>query len=332
MNEALATSQSSPVQSDPGQVRNIIELWLAQIAETSRRAYRQALDGFAAYLKMTEEEAALALLRSRGSAHAQVLAYRGSLLEEQRRAPATVNLRLSALRSLVTHARALGLVDWTLEVKGVRSQAYRDTRGPGATGFKLLVQACKARGEGRERQNRRDIAILWLLYSMALRRGEVARLDLAHVDVASDGVRLLVRSKGARGEAERIPLTVPVAAVHALEAWLEVRGKEPGPLFLGCRKTEEKPDRLSAHGIHRMIRKLGVAANLGRVSPHGLRHAAITKALELCNGNIRKAQDFSRHKDPRVLVRYDDNRADVGGQLAAQLAEDADSSQKDDPR
>jgi integrase/recombinase XerC len=50
-----------------------------------------------------------------------------------------------------------------------------------------------------------------------------------------------------------------------------------------------------------------------------LRHTAITAVLD-AGASIREAQRFSRHKDPRVLLRYDDNREDLGGRRAAELS------------
>ena len=54
--------------------------------------------------------------------------------------------------------------------------------------------------------------------------------------------------------------------------------------------------------------------------PHGLRHSAITAALDLTRGNVRAVQKFSRHRDVRVIERYDANRNDLAGQVARQLA------------
>jgi len=56
---------------------------------------------------------------------------------------------------------------------------------------------------------------------------------------------------------------------------------------------------------------------LGR--PHGLRHSAITAALEATNGNIDEVMRFSRHKDPKVLMTYDDNRKDVAGDIGGKI-------------
>jgi hypothetical protein len=57
--------------------------------------------------------------------------------------------------------------------------------------------------------------------------------------------------------------------------------------------------------------------SLNEVSP---RHAAITEALDFTGGNVRAVQKFSRHRDVRVIERYDDNRTDLAGQVARQLA------------
>jgi len=55
------------------------------------------------------------------------------------------------------------------------------------------------------------------------------------------------------------------------------------------------------------------------IRPHGLRHAAITAALDEINGNVRAAREFSGHASVEVLLRYDDNRKDVGGEVASKV-------------
>lgn len=66
-----------------------------------------------------------------------------------------------------------------------------------------------------------------------------------------------------------------------------------------------------------MVRALGRKAGVA-VRPHGLRHSAITEALDL-TGDVRKVQRFSRHKNLAVLMVYDDNRRDLGGEVARLL-------------
>src|SRR5207302_1465260 len=137
----------------------------------TRRAYAGDLQDFAAWCSAPTAHAAAAQLLAHGHGHANAVAlrYRARLLEEGK-SPATVNRRLAALRSLVKLARTLGLVAWELDVPGVRSESYRDTRGPGKDGFRKLLAQLERRSD---RKGVRDRAILRLLFDLALRRAEV---------------------------------------------------------------------------------------------------------------------------------------------------------------
>ncbi|MEG4585383.1 hypothetical protein QUA54_09220 [Microcoleus sp. MOSTC5] len=42
--------------------------------------------------------------------------------------------------------------------------------------------------------------------------------------------------------------------------------------------------------------------------PHRIRHSVITAALDATDGNVRKVQKLSRHKNLNTLMIYDDNR------------------------
>lgn len=288
----------------PEVVAGLVELWLASQTPATAKTYKVAVNDFARAVGRDVETAVSMLLAARGSANAMGLAYRIHMTD-RKLASASVNLRLSALRSLVDHARRLDLVDWSLDVPGVASRPYRDTRGPGRAGFQRMLAAAR-----KSPSAARDTAILWMLYGLALRRGEVAQLDLADVDLSAGVVQ--VKGKGDGGQP--LPLTMPPALKIALGAWLAVRGEQPGPLFLNRDRARPSPTRLSTEGIADVVRICGGST---RVRPHGLRHAAITEALELTRGDLRAVQRFSRHKDVRTISRYDDNRTDLGGQVAA---------------
>ena len=49
------------------------------------------------------------------------------------------------------------------------------------------------------------------------------------------------------------------------------------------------------------------------------------RALDLTGGDIRSVQKFSRHKNARLLQRYDDNWQDLGGAVERRLAADAEN-------
>jgi integrase/recombinase XerC len=87
---------------------------------------------------------------------------------------ATINQRLSALKSLVEYARKQGLCNFTLiDVKGLRSQKYRDTRGRTVDEYRSVL----AEIDRSTLLGKRDYAICRLLWDNALRRGEIVSLD-----------------------------------------------------------------------------------------------------------------------------------------------------------
>ena len=111
---------------------------------------------------------------------------------------------------------------------------------------------------------------------------------------------------------------MPEPTKTALEAWLQARGTEDGRLFVNFDRAG-KGGRLTGSAVYFIVRELGTKAGL-TVRPHGLRHLAITSALDLTKGNVRAVQKFSRHKDVRVLNIYDDNRQDLAGDVARLVA------------
>jgi len=279
-------------------------------AETIK-AYRADLEDFQAFVKAGSlSDAAQSIIASApGDANAQALAYKTHLLERGLSA-ATVNRRLAALRSLVKLGRTLGLIPWTLEIQGMKSETYRDTKGPGRSGFRDMLHALNKRHDAK---GTRDRAILRCLFNLGLRRKEVIGLDLD--DFNSDAGTVAVLGKG---RTEKVALTLPAETRAAILSWLAIRGLAPGPLFHSLDPAKKGSGRLTGMGLYQSVRAAGEQVGI-KTRPHGLRHAGITEALDVTRGNIRAVQKFSRHKDVRVLERYDDNRLDLAGEVASKL-------------
>lgn len=289
----------------------LIGAFLSGRSEKTIQAYRQDLEDFRAFLgASTIDDAARTLLTcGHGQANAVALAYKTSLVERGLQA-ATVNRRLAALRSLVKLSRTLGLVSWTLEVENMKSVSYRDTRGPGRVAFKAIL--AEAKNENRNKATR-DRAILRLLFDLGLRRGEVAALDLADLDLNASLVAVM-----GKGRSEKVNLTLPDPTRAALIEWLSVRGITPGPLFCNFDHAG-KGERLTGTSIYRIVRSLGERLGV-KVRPHGIRHSAITEALTATGGDIRATARFSRHKNVQTVLIYDDARQDIGGEVSRMVA------------
>ena len=290
----------------------LVSAWLADRSPQTVDAYRRDLADFAAYVGVDSPARAADTLLGAGAGEANLVAlrYRAALLDRGL-APATVNRRLAALRSLVKVARMVGLITFALDVANVRSQAYRDTRGPGVEGYRSLLDALQGRQDAK---GARDRAMLHLLFDLGLRRAEVVSLDLAHMDLAGGSVSVM-----GKGRRERVGLTLPMPTIAACASWLTFRGEEDGALFVSLGKGGKVGGRLTGRGLHKIIAGAGRMVGLS-VWPHALRHAAITTALDMTNGDVRSVARFSRHMDIRVLGRYDDNRADMAGTIAALIA------------
>jgi integrase/recombinase XerC len=207
-------------------------------------------------------------------------------------------------------ARTLGRIPWSLDVDSVKAQPYRDTRGPGRAGFRRLVDTLDTRLDAKAK---RDRAAVRLLYDLALRRGEVVALDMEDLDAETGTVSVL-----GKGRTQKQRMTLPEPTRAALVGWVEARGTEAGPLFLNFDRAG-KGGRLTGTSLYRIVRELGEDAGV-QVRPHGLRHAAITEALDLTGGDVRSVRKFSRHAKLDTLMVYDDNRTDLAGEIARRLA------------
>jgi integrase len=69
--------------------------------------------------------------------------------------------------------------------------------------------------------------------------------------------------------------------------------------------------RLDRHGAGRIVRKTARHAGIGKaVTPHTLRHAFITAALD-AGVPLRDVQEAASHADPRTTIRYDRARGSL---------------------
>jgi integrase/recombinase XerC len=293
--------------SSPDKTAALIESFLSGRNPLTIRAYKQDLADFAAFLSTDNVGGAARRLLSLapGDANALALAYRTKLVERGLQG-ATINRRLSALRAMVRLARVFGLVPWALEVSNLKTESYRDLRGPGIGALRRVLAILTQREDPKAK---RDLALLRVLHDLGLRRAEVVSFDLEHLDLSVGTLSVL-----GKGRAQRVFLTLPQQTRAALSDWLSVRGMALGPLFRNFDRAR-KGGRLTGNGLYRLVRGYG----LGRV--HGLRHLSLTTALDVTGGDLRRVQRFSRHKDVRVLGLYDDARTDLGGEVAKLVAE-----------
>lgn len=200
----------------------------------------------------------------------------------------SVARKASAVRALLDDAARRGMIE-SNPAAGVpqpKRPATLPKAVPAATLNRLLDDLV-----GTEPVDRRDLAILELLYGAGLRVSELASVRVQ--DVAGNDL-LTVTGKGRK---QRV---VPIGgkAREALDAYLsrgrdELRSEAGGDaLFVGVRGGP-----LDERGIRRVVR-----ARLGTF-PHALRHSFATHLLE-GGADLRSVQDLLGHSDLATTQIY----------------------------
>jgi integrase/recombinase XerC len=250
---------------------------------------------------------------------------------------ATIARRVAAVTAFVAWLRDSAMIVWDLRLRTPRVQGVKDVTGPSIEDVRRLLDAAQTQGEPVRRT--RDTALVRLLFDLGLRTQEALGLTLADVDPAWDpmaGARIRIRGKGRHGLQT---LRLARGTWDAVQAWLDIRGREdqvvastpgsdpvatvarPAALFLG-----DRGDQLTHPALYRILARLSMAAGLDRtVRPHGLRHAAVTRALDRTGGDLRAVMALSRHAQVDTLRRYDDHRQADQARITDILAEDLDA-------
>lgn len=313
---ALVTTKPRELMAAPA-IGAVVSDWLASYDAATLDTYRQRIALFAAWLGVDEPQVGSAFLSGgSGSANFTALRYKNDL-RDQGLSPSTINGRLTALRSLVTYARIVGIIDWELSVKSEKSRRLRDTRGPGMLALAALYNTVK----GDDDKALRDRAIVWLLIGQGLRESEIVSLDLEHLDL--DGDRISIRGKGRR---EREWITIDRHTKAAVSAWVQRKGDGAGALFTnfdpawGWKRAQTPPQgsldrRMTRWAVRDLVGHY--SAKIGkRIWPHAIRHSAITEIIE-ATGDVNAARLFARHSSLATTSAYADNLDDMGGRAAA---------------
>lgn len=338
----------------PGRGRaHLLDRWLKTKSAPTVRAYEEDLERFAVWAvavgRMEPPATArvvVAWLLSQTAAEASeiVYDYRAELLAQTPKraakgrtslAPATINRRLSAIRSVIKAGQDLHYIDWTIRIAGVDNPdkvppkpvvLEDEDQGDGDYGRRAVIRLrayldamCESE-DGLERELAlRDRAIVRLLYDCALRRMEVVGFDWPeHVDTRRGLLHVLGKDRETR---EPFPLDQPIA--DTVRAWIAARGREPGPLFvpLDRRHRGKSMPRLSLGGVNKIVARIRTAAGVA-IKPHDFRRVAVTRALELHGGDAAKVMAFSRHRNIATVVRYNLQRKDMPREIARSVARD----------
>ena len=164
---ARSTPPASPLLLAGGRqhtAETILRAWFESKSPHTIAAYQCDIEEFALFVSRAlaispilkvSEALEWFFQQATASAHETVLHFR-SHLEKAGMAPSSINRHLCALRSLTALARMLGVIDWRIELAGVKTERRRDTRGPVRLEFVVRPRLGAGQGLCSGRPNRAD--------------------------------------------------------------------------------------------------------------------------------------------------------------------------------
>lgn len=259
-----------------------------RLSANTRESYLHDLVDYLGYLDRRAQRSVLEADLSTVTAYLGDLAAKG-------RSPSTVARHLASLRALYGYLDRERLIsrDPTEQVPTPRAERTV----PSVLTPAEVEQLLEAAG-GDAAADRRDRAMLEVLYGTGIRVSELCALDVEDLNVSVGYLRCR------DGGRERV---VPLGrwAVKALGAYLGgargelVGGREEGALFVNHRGG-----RLTRQGCWKIIKARAKAARLGdRLTPHTLRHSFAVHLLE--NGaDLRAVQKMLGHLNAATTQLY----------------------------
>lgn len=217
--------------------------------------------------------------------------------------PATINLVLSALRGVMKTTWKMGLIESdtyarTSAISGVKSTSDR-LAGREVTEEEVQEVLAECRSD-RSPAGIRDESILCTFHLGGLRRFELAFLDMN--DYTRDSGELIVHGK--RGKIRTIFLRGE--AKSAMDAWLLVRGNDPGSLYCRINRADRiiKDRPMSPEGVAYVIDQRRKLANVSKFTLHDLRRKLIGDLLSL-NVDVVTVAELAGHDNPATTQKYD---------------------------
>jgi site-specific recombinase XerD len=257
-------------------------------APASRRSYLGVARRFLDHVGSAAEEELWVL-----TAEAVMAFFRA---ECARRSPGSTSATTTGMRSFLRYLYLEGLISVPLSSAVPSGPAWSLAGLPrsvsAAQASDLLASCDRHRVEGR-----RDFAILKLLVRLGLRAGEVADLELDHLDWHHG--ELQVQGKSHR--VERLPIPPDVGA--AIVAWLRDGRCREGTSRAVFTRLRAPRGRLTAGSVGAVVRRACDRAGYPRIGPHRLRHTAGTELLR-AGASLTEAGRVLRHRRLHTTAIY----------------------------
>ena len=266
---------------------------LNSLTSTSgKRTYDHAVDEF---VRWYCSEPRLAFNRT------VVLRYR-IYLEQAGYAPATINLRLAAVRRIAYEAADSGLLSPELaagirRVKGVRQLGVRVGNWLTAEQGQRLLHASAPIGL----RGKRNYAMLTVLIGCGLRRSELLSLTLSFIQLREEHW-VIADLSGKGGHIRTVPIPRWVKA--AIDAWTTAARINTGRVFRAINKAGRVwGDGMTDKVLWEVVKDAAHRAGIEHLAPHDLRRTC-ARLCHLAGGELDQIQFLLGHVSVQTTERY----------------------------
>jgi site-specific recombinase XerD len=269
----------------------------------SKRAYRESLTEFYEWHINQGQPVITKALINTYKSHLK------SLVSERTGKPlsnASVNLKLSAIRKLVSEAADNGLIDeqTAASIKRVKGAKSEGTRA-GNWLTKQQAQALLDKPDPTTKKGLRDRAVLAVMLGCALRREECANLTLEHIQ-QREGRWVIVDLIGKREKVRSVPMSAWVKV--AVDGWIATAGITEGAIWQPMRKgdriaTAEFGPGMSSQAIWRVVKDYAGELGHDNLAPHDLRRTA-AKLMLAGGAKLEQISMVLGHSSLEVTKKY----------------------------
>jgi integrase len=259
----------------------------------SRRNYAKAIDDLFAFSA------------GRPLSRALLMEYRVTM---DALSPSTVNVRLSAVRKMVLEARKNGMIgaEEAANLTEVPNIPQKGTR----LGNWLTREQAKellAIPDRSTLKGKRDYVILAILVGCALRRQELAVLDVDTIQLR-EGRWVLADLEG-KGRRVRT-VAVPVWVKQGINAWVTAAGVEDGRLLRAISKGGKVKKSLSDWAVWSVVEQCAKQIGIERFGAHDLRRTC-AKLCRKNGGDLEQIKFLLGHSSIQTTERYLGSEQDI---------------------
>lgn len=269
-----------------------IELWLrSKRSKHTQKAYTRDINAFYAFLQENDRSTTI-----KGVTLKDIQDY-AEYLNTKHKEVSTQARKIAAIKSLLTFASRIKYIDFNV------GAAQPLPEGKDKLAQRILSTSQVQHILYEARDNKRNHAMLLLLYGSGIRCAELCGLQWEDVQETSTGGQITVFGK--RNKTRSIPLHKVVW--DELIALRPVDAKPENYVFQSRKSTNQ--GRITETQVWKIVKGYAAKAGINKASTHWFRHAHATHAMEK-GAPLRLIQETLGHADLRTPSRYQHVRPD----------------------